>query len=213
MNALITALADFALAGSCLIFSWKLWTQHAPNRSLNNSFFGLFLSTAVAALAGGLRHSTPWPSASAALSILNSSIIILAGVAGYNVWLIDAQLLFSNERFLRVARWVFRLLFVIYLFLVWRHAHGFTAAIVGYAPAAVILIVIATLRAMHAKNRFYFFGVAGLLLCVLAAWVEIKLINVQPIFLTHDILYDLLQGFGLWGVYLFGSRVSRLKSL
>ena len=212
MNGLITALADFALAGSCLIFSWKLWSQHAPNRNLNNSFFGLFLTSAIAALAVGLRHSSPGPPDSPTLMILNASVLILAGLAGYNVWLIDAQLIFNGERFLQIVRWIFRLLFVLYLLLIWRHA-DFFSAIIGCVPAAVILLVIASMRALHAKNRFYFFGVIGVLFCLCAAWVEIKPFDLQPIYLTHDIIYDILQGLGLWGVYLFGSRAARLKGL
>ncbi len=210
MNALVTGLTDFALAAACLIFSWKLWSQHATRKGLNQSFFGLFIATALAAIAGGLRHTYPLHSHASLRA--GVAVLVLAGVAAYNVWLIDVQLILGGDRSVRVARWIFRVLFVLYMAAMWSHPR-FSTAILSYFPAAVVLFVIAVLRARHAKNRFYFFGVVGLLLCFLAVWANITQFHIDKVYLTSDVLYDIFEGFGLWGVYLFGSRVSRLASL
>ena len=213
MNALITGLADFALAATCLVCSWKLWSQSAPRKDLNRNFFGVFTATAVAAIAGGLRHSYPAASAVHMFTALSASVLIFAGVAAYNVWLIDVQLLLGEKRSLRISRWVFRILLVIYLATVWHHGHTFLTALAAYLPPTTVLFVIAFLRAMRAKNRFYFLGVAGLLVCFVAAGIEVSRFQLNSVYLTSDVLYDVFEGLGLWGVYLFGSRVSRLKSL
>lgn len=210
MNALITGLTDFALAAACLIFSWKLWSQHATRKDLNQSFFGLFIATALAAIAGGLRHT--YPLYSHASLRAGVAVMVFAGLAAYNLWLIDVQLVLGGDRPVRLARWFFRVLFVLYLVAMWSHPR-FSTVIFSYFPAAVVLFIIAVLRARNVKNRFYFFGVAGLLLCFFAAWVEITQFHFDNVYLTSDVLYDIFEGFGLWGVYLFGSRVSRLASL
>ena len=213
MNALITGLADFALAATCLVCCWKLWSQSAPRKNLNRNFLGVFTATAVAAIAGGLRHSYPAASAAQMFTALSASVLVFAGVAAYNLWLINVQLLLGENRSLRISRWIFRALLVVYLVTVWHHGHTFLTALAVYLPPAAILFAIACLRAVHAKNRFYFLGVVGLLLCFVAAAIEISRFQLNSVYLTSDVLYDVFEGFGLWGVYLFGSRVSRLTSL
>jgi hypothetical protein len=207
MAPFIVSLTDFAITLLCMIFCWKLWTQPADKRRLNYNFFGLFATAGVAALLGGIVHiydqkdelafRTFW-----VLTLLN------VGLASYNVWLINIRLVLTDS-LSRMGTYAARASFLIYVLFVLFVNDQFYVAILSYIPPAFVLFCILFARVLRERNRFTFYGLGGLLLTFVAAAVQYKHVEFTAIYLDHNSLYHIIQALGLWGLYLFGSRIAR----
>ncbi len=207
MTPFIVSITDFAITFLCMIFCWKLWTQPADKHRLNYNFLGLFAAAGIAALLGGIVHIFADRS-SDLLKTLWVLTLLNVGVSSYNLWIINMRLVLTDSMF-RYSAYFGRLFFLVYILFVIFVNHEFYVAVIGYIPPAVLLFIILITRAIRTKNKFYYFGIAGLLLTFLAAFIQDKKIEYLNIYIDHNSLYHIVQALGLWGLYLFGSRVSR----
>jgi hypothetical protein len=204
MNVFILVLADFAIAVLCMVFCWKLWTQPAGRPEVNYNVFGFFFAVAFSAVARGLADGEFFHS-----SVANGLFAIMNGLAAYNLWMVITHLLFGSPRSLKIARWVLRLFFVAFLITVIKYNFDLALARETYLPASIVLFALLTLRVLRFRNRFYFLGWGGLALIFLAVWVRHHHVVIHPNYFDHRMLNLQLLGFGLWGFYLFGSRIAR----
>jgi hypothetical protein len=206
MTPFIVSMTDFMITILCMIFCWKLWAQPADKKRLNYNFFGLFASVGMASLLGGVVHIYENPSE--VIKTLWVLTLLNVGISSYNVWIINMRLLLPDSLF-RVGSWTGRTFFLIYVLFVLFIKQEFFIAIIAYIPPALVLFFILLTRSIREKNRFYWFGLGGLLLTFIAAYIQHKHIEFLSIYLDHNSLYHIVQCLGLWGLYLFGSRISR----
>ncbi len=207
MTPFIVSLTDFLITALCMVFCWKLWTQPADKKKLNYNFFGLFCSIGIAALLGGIVHIYGEIKGDV-LNVLWMLTIINVGISSYNLWIVNMRLMLPDSLF-RYGSLIGRSFFGLYVLFVLFINHEYYVAIVSYIPAAALLFFILLMRSIRERNRYYLFGLGGLLLTFVAAVIQHYRLEVVALYLDHNSLYHIVQAVGLWGLYLFGSRVSR----
>jgi hypothetical protein len=211
MNEPSVALTDFLITALCIVLCWKMWSFPVERKSLQLNFMGVFACAGIAALFGGILHGFLPPADSQWTNVLWMVTLIIVGISSYNLWLINFELLASGQ-LVRWGRLSARVLLVGYVGLVLFVTQEFYIAILSYIPAAFVLFLLLLMLTVRRPNRFNWLGLAGLLLTFVAAFVQQKEIGIHPVYFNHNALYHVLQAFGLWGLYFFGSRAARWNS-
>lgn len=211
MNEPAVVITDFAITALCLILSWRLWCFEAKNRELKNNFLGLFLSAGFASFLGGVVHGFLPSGESDETQFFWVLTLMGVGVSSYNVWLIDLHLLFNNRIF-KAGRNFIRFLLVVYVLVVLFASQKYYVAIMSYIPPAFVLLLVLLGRFGAERTQCNFFGLVGLVLTFVAAYVQQAGISLHPIYFNYNALYHTLQAFGFIGLYLFGRQISNVSA-
>jgi len=198
------ALTDFALAIECAVFVLLLSRGEASDRTLRLWFVVFFASAGVASLLGGSVHGFFPDKSSDDRRILWQATLLAILVTGLAAWSIGAGLLLTERKATLVRRLAI-LQLVIFSVVVMFVKPEFYVAIIAYLPATLFLLIglIAGYRSRRLPALRW--GIAGLGLTFLAAAVQRLNIAIHPRYFDHNALYHVIQGAGLWMIFL-GAR-------
>jgi hypothetical protein len=198
------ALTDFALAIECAVFVLLLSRGDASDRTLRLWFIVFFASAGMASLLGGsVPGFFPDPDSEARRMLWRAPLLASLGTR-HAAWNIGAGLLLT-ERNASVLRRLAILQLVIFSLVVMFVRDEFFIAIIAYLPATLFLLIglIAGYRSRRLPALRW--GIAGLGLTFLAAAVQRLNIALHPRYFDHNALYHVIQGAGLWMIFL-GAR-------
>ena len=198
------ALTDFALAIECAVFVLLLARGDASDKTLRLWFVVFFASAGLASLLGGSVHGFFPDTSTDGRQILWQATLLAILVTGLAAWNIGAGLLLTEQNATLVRRLAI-LQLVIFSFVVMFVKHEFFIAIIAYLPATLFLLLglIAGYRSRRLPALRW--GIAGLGLTFLAAAVQRLNIAIHPHYFDHNALYHVIQGAGLWMIFL-GAR-------
>jgi len=187
------SLTDFGLALETAIFAVILARRHTSwtrLRSWGVAFFGAATTASIAGAIdhGFLRrdgrdgiHDAFWV---ATLVAIGASSLALVGIG--------AELGLSRSAARRLVT-VASAVLTVYAFgviVAWRE---FLVAILAYAPAALLLLVIFTRRWIETRERASLFGIAAVVLAFGAAAIQRLEVGVDALSLGHNALYHVVQ--------------------
>ena len=91
--------------------------------------------------------------------------------------------------------------FVGYCVVVLFVTQDFFVVIVNYLPAVFFLLLVFLDLYLKTRARLVLFGLVGLALILVASWVQHSGIALDPIFLTHNAFYHLIQAVALFLIF------------
>jgi len=198
------ALTDFALAVECAVFVLLLSRGESSDRTLRVWFVVFFASAGLASLLGGSVHGFFPDKNSDGRRILWQATLLAILVTGLAGWNIGAGLLLT-ERKATLVRRLAMLQLVIFSFVVMFVKPEFYVAIIAYLPATLFLLIGLIAGYRNRRLPALRWGIAGLGLTFLAAAVQRLNIAIHPHYFDHNALYHVIQGAGLWMIFL-GAR-------
>ena len=208
MNTKLTepavALTDYALAVECALFVLLLTSRRPVDQTLRFWFVVFFASAGGASLLGGTVHGFFSDATSNSRRILWQATLLAILVTSLATWRIGATIFLTARGAINVRRLAIALVAAL-SFVVLFVRHEFVIAIIAYLPATLFLLV--GLVAAYRSRRLpaLRWGVAGLGLTFVAATVQRLRIAVHPHYFDHNALYHVIQGVGLWMIFL-GAR-------
>jgi hypothetical protein len=196
------AFTDFLLFVEAATFSALLFREPAPHHARLRTLGGaLFALLGASSLLGVVFHAFfPLKASSAgghAVWMLTGISIALTTSA---VWYINAVL----TRYRKLGRLVESLVpvyFAAFVFALFFVDYTFKTMISFYAPAVVLLAIIAVRTYARSRAREWVYLTAGTGLSFTAAAVQAMKIGVHPVYFNFNALYHLIQGIAL--VFLF----------
>lgn len=198
------ALTDFALAIECAVFVLLLSRGDAGDRTLRLWFVVFFASAGMASLLGGSVHGFFPDKSSDGRRILWQATLLAILVTALAAWNIGAGLLLT-ERNASIVRRLAILQLVIFSFVVVFVRSEFSIAVVAYLPATLFLLIGLIDRYRSRRLPALRWGIAGLGMTFLAAAVQRLNVAIHPHYFDHNALYHVIQGAGLWMIFL-GAR-------
>jgi len=192
------AFTDFLLFVETAIFSTLLFRESAPHHPRLRTLAGaLFALLGASSLLGVVFHAFfPLKASSAgghAVWMLTGISIALTTSA---VWYINAVL----TRYRKLGRLVEALVpvyFLAFAYALFFVDYTFRTMISFYAPAVVLLAIIAARTYARSRSREWLYLTLGTGLSFTAAAVQAMKIGVHPIYFNFNALYHLIQGVAL----------------
>jgi hypothetical protein len=194
------SLTDFALAIECAVFTLLLVRRPASDPLLRGWFVTFFASIAAASLLGGIMHGFFEYSTSPVRTILWTATLLSILVTSLAAWSTAAILQLDERASLWARRFAVAQLVVLSLVVLFV-TRVFLVAIVAYLPATIFLLISLSLAYRRRRSSALGWGVAGLVLVFLGAAVQQLGVTVHPVYLDHNTLYHVIQGFALWMIY------------
>jgi len=204
------ALTDFALGIECAVFVVLLTRGDASDRTLRFWFVLFFASAGCASLLGGAVHGFFPDTASDYRRILWQATLLSILITGFAAWNIGGVLLLSARK-ANIVRRLAVLQLLIFSFVVMVVSAEFFIAVIAYLPATLFLLIglIAGYRRWRLASLRW--GIAGLGLTFLAAAVQRLNVAIHPHYFDHNALYHVIQGAGLWMIFLGAKCISSAR--
>ncbi|HEY1850627.1 MAG TPA: hypothetical protein VGG60_06320 [Candidatus Binataceae bacterium] len=214
------ALSDFALALEAAIFAGLInplrrvgGERTVPDNSRNHTlirWFELFFyAVAAASLIGGAVHGfVPDPTTAAARSLWPATMIAV-GAAAWAAWGIGSAILLARDK-ARVVSFAATLEFLIYAAAVILGMRSYTAAILNYLPAVLFLLAIFIVGYARQRDRAHLLGATAMVVTLTAAICQQAKLAIDAVGLSHNALYHVVQGAGLWLLFMSASRLARV---
>ena len=191
-------LTDVGLALECGLFA-VLITRQCSRVALSFWFVAFFASVGAAALAGAAVHGGFAPEARSIVWVVT---MIVLGVTALAAWRIAAALLDDAT----TGRWLARLAtveFFVYCGVVLTVTRSFTAAIVNYVPALVVLLIVFVRESGRHRTAGPRWGATALALMFVGSVVQLRRVTVHPVYFNHNALYHAIEAIAL--VFMFGA--------
>jgi hypothetical protein len=204
------ALTDFALAIECAVFVALLARGDASDRTLRFWFVVFFASAGCASLLGGAVHGFFPDRASEGRRILWQATLLAILITGLAAWNIGGVLLLSARK-ATIARRLAILQLAIFSLIVMFIRDEFFIAVIAYLPATLFLLIGLITAYQSCRLPTLRWGVAGLGLTFLAAAVQRLNIGIHPHYFDHNALYHVIQGAGLWMIFLGARCISSAR--
>jgi uncharacterized protein DUF6962 len=214
------ALSDFALALEAAIFVGlinparrvggdRALPENFHNKTLIRWFELFFYAVAAASLIGGTVHGfVPDPTTAAARALWPATMIAV-GAAAWAAWGIGLAMLLSPDN-ARILGYAATLEFLIYAGAVVLGMRSYAAAILNYLPAVFFLLTIFVLEYARQRNRAHLLGAAAMVVSLIAAICQQAKLAIDAVGLSHNALYHVVQGAGLWLLFMSASRLARM---
>ena len=193
------AITDYLIALETTIFAALIFRSE-PGSDFRWPFVILFSATAAAALAGGTVHGFFSAQQSVAATALWRTTLLALGLAAYAAWTIGARLLLSEET-ARTVQIAAAGVAVCYAAIVVAVTDRFWVALVHYLPPVIFLLMAFAASAMREPRPSAISGVAGLVLTLAAAVVQLQRIAIHPVWFNHNATYHVIQAVGLLLIY------------
>ncbi len=192
-------LTDYLLTLECLVIS-ILILRRRPLSVFGRWLLVFFGAIGFAALAGGTFHGffnqpvTPWHEALWILTMLG------IGVAGLAAWHMGIRLMAlpQAEKGISLLSLV---LLCLYAALVVSGTHAFIVAILYYLPPVLFLLAGLVLYAWRHRHGRAGIAAAGMVLTLIASWVQAEGIGVHPQYFTPSALQHVIQAMALLLIY------------
>lgn len=197
-------LTDFALALECAIFA--LLVARSAQPPLRRWWVIFFGSIGLAALAGGLVHGYFPDRATTEWAVLWRTTLLAIGVTSMATWSIGAYLQ-MGDRLGAAVRQSAAWLFVVYAVIVLTVSRSFFVAILMYVPATLFMLVAIVDAYRRSPSRPEAYGIAGLVLTLIAALIQQLRVTVHPTLFDHNALYHVVQAIALFLIFLAARKV------
>lgn len=201
-------LTDYGLAVECAVFAVLLYRMRAGAGATARWFVVFFGALAAAALAGGSVHGFFPDPQSAVHRVLWDLTLLSIGLVALSAWFIGSRFRFAR-RFGHWLRPAATMVFVIYCLVVLFVRNDFVVAIVHYLPAVLFLLIAFAAAYVHSRRRYLLTGLAGLLLTLVAAAVQVMGIALHPVYFNHNALYHLIQAVAVFLLFLCARGIVR----
>lgn len=206
------ALTDYAVALECALLAVLLPRGRTRAGSLRPWFLLFFLSMGVASILGGTVHGFFLDGRSSAHAVLWTLTLLAMGLTAFSIWSIGAALLFSKP----FVRWVLvaaGVQFGLYSVVVLLLTQKFWVGIVDSVPAVLFLLVAILLTYRREKRKSILPAAAGLVLFLVAAFLQHLQIGIDPVYFNHNTLYHTLQAAALFLFYRGGHWLLATESV
>jgi hypothetical protein len=222
MTEAAVALSDFALALEAAVFAGlinparrvggdRALPGNLHNKTLVRWFELFFYAVAAASLIGGTIHGfVPDPTTAGARTLWPATMIAV-GAAAWAAWGIGFAILFPPDK-ARGLGYAATLEFLIYAGAVSLGMRSYAAAILNYLPAVLFLLSIFIVEYARQRNRAYLLGAAAMVVTLIAAVCQQAKLAIDAVGLSHNALYHVVQGAGLWLLFMSASRLARVSS-
>lgn len=209
MKEIDVALTDYAIALLCFYFITQLIRLKTAEKPLKLDFIGLYFSIALAALLGGTTHGFLDPGSPMYETFWTGTLLSI-GVSAFYLWSISFYMVFtdSNRFRLRAPLWAG---LIFYAYLISNVTQGFRIAIIAYLPAVLFLIFALLFKHLKSKDQSYLKGLIGLVITLVAAYIQQSEIHIHPDYFNHNALYHVVQAVGLYYVYKFSLNILKKK--
>jgi hypothetical protein len=194
------AATDYLIAVEAAIFVVLIVRSETAASLLRGPFLIFFSATAVAALAGGTVHGFFSSGTSRARLALWRLTLVAVGVVAFAAWTIGAILLLPPAA-ARVVQMTAAIVAAAYIVIVAVVDDRFGIAMAHYLPPAIFLLIAFSASAVGDRRRSALEGVAGLVLTLAAAVVQLRRIALHPVWFNHNATYHVIQGVGLLLIY------------
>jgi hypothetical protein len=201
-------LTDYGLAIECLGFSCYLARARRAPGLLSFWFVIFFLSTALAAAAGGTAHGYFESPASLGHRILWPLTLIAIGLTALSGARIGAALQFAPLTALRISQ-VAAGLFLVYCIVVLFITDNFLVAILAYLPAVLFLGWVFWKAYRWTSRSAFMTGFAGICVMLVAAGAQQARLGIHPRYFNHNAVYHVLQAVGLFLIFVTARDVTR----
>lgn len=203
------ALTDYALTIECSIFAYLL----IPGRKSSPLAFWyivFFLSLALASAFGGTVHGFYEEARSTGQQILWPLTMVSIGATAFSGATIGALLQFQRSAARAISGFA-ALVFLLYCILVLFVADAFVIAMIDYLPVALFLSLAFLLAYRSTKRPAFMFGFAGMCVTLAAAVVQQARLGLHPRYFNHNAVYHVLQGIGLFMLFITARDSTALK--
>ena len=87
---------------------------------------------------------------------------------------------------------------------------SYTAAILNYLPAVLFLLAIFIVGYARQRDRAHLLGATAMVVTLTAAICQQAKLAIDAVGLSHNALYHVVQGAGLWLLFMSASRLARV---
>lgn len=203
------ALTDYALTIECSIFA-NLLIPSRKTSPLAFWYIAFFLSLALASAFGGTVHGFYEGASSIGQQILWPLTMVSIGATAFSGTIIGALLRFQPPAARAISSFG-AMVFLLYCVLVLFVANAFVIAIIDYLPVAIFLSWSFLLAYRSTKRPAFMFGFAGMCVTLAAAVVQQARLGLHPRYFNHNALYHVLQGIGLFMLFITARDSTALK--
>jgi hypothetical protein len=216
IHSLDVVITDFLITLICVYFIIQIMSQSSTHADLRSLFVGLFSTTGLAALVGGIyhgfyQHSDELPFAEQIRPLLAMVVLLILGLTSYYIWRLFAFFALP-QRFRGLTSILFFIMLTTYFTLVLIGYSGFKVAIAAYLPPVILLTITLTVKWLKKNDARYFLGLLGLLLTLAAAAIQALKISPHDTFFDHNALYHVIQAVALYLIYKFAQRIIAWQS-
>ena len=189
-------LTDYALMVECAVFVYLLNREHTSLTQLSRWFIAFFCALACAAFIGGTTHGFLPDETTKIYSLFWNLTLICIGVVGSSMIMIGLVIL-NNVALIKIAKPIIVATFAAYCLYVLYISNDFIVAISFYLPATLFLLVVLLLQFLKQRQTHVLIGLMGLLLTIVAAYIQQAGYSVHPVWLDHNVIYHVVQGIAL----------------
>ncbi len=192
------ALTDLILCLEALFLAFLLYRER-NHHSLRYASLLFFISFALSSFLGVIVHGF-FPTPDSIWNAIFWTVTLLAvGLISFFSWIIVIDLLVPQYRKVLVAMACLEFLgYSLYILFI---DHPFKVAIYNYVPSTLFLLIAFGFLYVRGKKSALF-GFFGLLLSLIASWIQQAKIAIHPIYFNHNALYHVLEAIALFLVFL-----------
>lgn len=199
------SVSDFGLAALSAVLAGKLLLRDTEKLSIRKWFGVEIGAVALAALLGGIAHGF-FPDTDASWgALIWRTTLICVGLTGLAALMIASFLLFRPSTIERV-RIVGLLVFAIYCGIVLFEWQRFAVALAFYVPPTLLLFVAFLVRWRKEPNSFASDGLVAMALTFVAAGIQHFGVELDPVYLNHNVIYHIVQAAAVVFLYRAGRR-------
>jgi len=196
------AITDFLLSLEATVLALLLWRSGSIESDLRWPFVVFFGATACSALTGGIVHGFFTANYTATGVALWRLTLIALGVVAVATWAIGARLWLLPTA-AQIVQLTVVVVAVAYAITIVAINDSFAIAVVHYLPPTLFLLV--AFVVLYSRGRSTMLaGVIGLVLTLVAAFVQLRKIALHPVYFNHNALYHAIQAVGLFLIYWTG---------
>ena len=206
MTQIDVALTDYGLTILCAWFTYRLWTQPQPatavSRWQQNLWIIFFSSLAFGSLTGGTVHGFFPEPASFEHRAMWMVTVFAIGCTAATGWLLIGSFVSDVSPLKSFWTYFAAADFLIYAAILSFYSHSFLVAILNYAPAMALLMIVSLRSYLNSRSSDSLWVAAGLAVSFLAAFVQQAKIALSPAYFDHNSTFHLIQAIGLYFVFL-----------
>jgi len=197
MAETFVALSDLLITLECAVCAVLLFGT--PERyGIRSWVVAFFAAAAVSALLGALTHGLFADASGDIYRVFWKATMLAIGFSAMTAYAISVHLLGLCRSWV----WLAVMAFGVYVWDVFFISDDFRAAVAFYAPASVLMLAGFLARYLRERETAALTGAAAVLVGLVGAWVQQSGVDLQPVYLTHNTLYHLIQALSFYGLFI-----------
>lgn len=202
MTEQFVAFTDYLLAILTLFYAWKLHQTAFSSHPFKKAWILFFLSVSMASLWGGIVHgffSNQFSNQEefGIQHFLWILTLLSIGLMACSLFFIDIFMICKGTK-----TWIIQIFLTIaflgYSFIIICKNQEFLMAVYFYFPSLLLLLVISFVKWLKTRERGFLELFLGVILALVAAYIQQSKRSIHPIYANHNVLYHLIQGISLW---------------